>query len=90
VTSQVVVASDSHFSDRTPEADRNWSAVLRHVQAVRPDLLVHVGDVTVDGAHYPAELGLARQRLDEIPVPWRVVPGNHDVTDYATSAGRCS
>jgi 3',5'-cyclic AMP phosphodiesterase CpdA len=84
VTARVVVVSDSHFSDRTPEADRNWSAVLRHVEAVRPDLVVHVGDVTVDGAHRPAELGLARQRLDEIPVPWRVVPGNHDVGDNPT------
>ncbi len=73
------MVSDSHFSDRTPEADRNWSAVLRHVDAVGPDLVVHVGDVTVDGAHHPGELGLARQRLAEIPVPWHVVPGNHDV-----------
>jgi 3',5'-cyclic AMP phosphodiesterase CpdA len=84
VTSRVVVVSDSHFSDRTPEADRNWTAVLRHVESLRPDLVVHVGDVTVDGAHHPAELGLARQRLDEIPVPWRVVPGNHDVGDNPT------
>lgn len=75
------MVSDSHFSDRTPEADRNWSAVLRHIDAVRPDLVIHVGDVTVDGAHRPNELGLARQRLDQIPVPWRVVPGNHDVGD---------
>jgi 3',5'-cyclic AMP phosphodiesterase CpdA len=81
VTSRVVVVSDSHFSDRTPEADRNWSAVVRHVDAVRPDLVVHVGDVTVDGAHHAGELGLARQRLDEISTPWLVVPGNHDVGD---------
>ena len=80
----MVVVSDSHFSDRTPEADRNWTAVLRHVGSLRPDLVVHVGDVTVDGAHHPAELGLARQRLDEIPTSWRVVPGNHDVGDNPT------
>lgn len=79
-----MVVSDSHFSDRTPEADSNWSAVLRHVEATRPDLVIHVGDVTVDGAHYPAELGLARKRLAEIPVPWHVVPGNHDVGDNPT------
>jgi 3',5'-cyclic AMP phosphodiesterase CpdA len=84
VTPRVVVVSDSHFSDRTPEADRNWSAVLRHVEEVQPDLVVHAGDVTVDGAHHPAELGLARRRLGEIPTPWRVVPGNHDVGDNPT------
>ncbi|HWF17063.1 MAG TPA: metallophosphoesterase [Acidimicrobiales bacterium] len=57
MTPLVVLVSDSHFSTRTPEAERNWVAVVRHVADVGPDLVVHVGDVSVDGARRPEELG---------------------------------
>lgn len=78
---RVVVVSDSHFSLRTPEAEENWDAVVRHVGELRPDLVIHVGDVSVDGAHRPDELALASEQLGRLPVDWLVVPGNHDVGD---------
>jgi 3',5'-cyclic AMP phosphodiesterase CpdA len=81
VTPLVVVVSDSHFSVRTPEAERNWTTVLRHVENIRPDVVVHVGDVSIDGAHAPEELCLARRQLDRLGRPWLAVPGNHDVGD---------
>jgi 3',5'-cyclic AMP phosphodiesterase CpdA len=81
VSPRVVVVSDSHFSARTPEADRNWDAVVRHVGNLRPDLVIHVGDVSVDGTREPDELRLAREQLDRLPVDWLAVPGNHDVGD---------
>jgi 3',5'-cyclic AMP phosphodiesterase CpdA len=78
---RVVVASDSHLSERTPEARRNWSAVLQHLEAVRPDLLVHAGDLSLDGTHHGSELPHARAQLDRVSVPWFAVPGNHDIGD---------
>jgi 3',5'-cyclic AMP phosphodiesterase CpdA len=81
VSPRVVVVSDSHFSARTPEAEANWDAVVRHVGALRPDLVIHIGDVSVDGANEPDELRLAREQLDRLPVGWLAVPGNHDVGD---------
>lgn len=78
---RVVVVSDSHFSPRTPEAERNWDAVVHRVGNARPDLVIHAGDVSVDGAHRPDELRQARAQLDRLPVPWHIVPGNHDVGD---------
>ena len=81
---RLIVVSDSHLSERTPEADQNWSAVLRHVDEARPDLVVHAGDLSLDGAHDPADLEFARARLDRLGVPWRAVPGNHDVGDNPT------
>jgi 3',5'-cyclic AMP phosphodiesterase CpdA len=84
---RVVVASDSHLSERTPEAHRNWSAVLRHRESVRPDLLVHAGDLSLDGTHEGNELPYARAQLGRVRVPWFAVPGNHDIGDNPGPGG---
>ena len=83
---RVVVVADSHISERTPEARHNWSAVLRHLETVRPDFLVHAGDLSVDGTDNPDELILARRELDRATVGWRAIPGNHDVGDNPDGA----
>jgi 3',5'-cyclic AMP phosphodiesterase CpdA len=76
---RLVVVSDSHLSPLSPAADGNWAAVVDHVAADRPDLVVHCGDLTASAGGDPTTLDHARRRLDELAVPWRVVPGNHDV-----------
>ena len=78
---RVVVVSDSHLSERTPEAQRNWSAVLRHLESVPPDLVVHAGDLSLDGTYDGSELLYARTQLRRVRVPWLAVPGNHDIGD---------
>jgi Calcineurin-like phosphoesterase len=77
----VTVVSDTHLSPRAPEADANWDAVVDHVARTLPDLVVHVGDLTLDGANDASELHRARGLLDRLPVRWHAVPGNHDVGD---------
>jgi Calcineurin-like phosphoesterase len=69
------------LSPRAPEAGANWEAVFGHVNRTRPDLVVHVGDLTLDGLNDARELHRARSLLDPLPVPWHAVPGNHDVGD---------
>ncbi|HWF16957.1 MAG TPA: metallophosphoesterase, partial [Acidimicrobiales bacterium] len=81
MTPLVVLVSDSHFSTRAPEAEQNWAAVVRHVADVGPDLVVHVGDVSVDGARRPEELAQAPRQLDLLGAPWVAVPGNRDIGD---------
>lgn len=83
---RVVQVSDTHLSPRTPEATDNWRAVVRHLNADPPDLVVHTGDVTLDGAHDEADLQFARRLLDEVEAPQVVVPGNHDLGDVAPTA----
>ncbi len=80
-TARVILVSDSHLTPRAPEATANWEAVLRHVTASAPDMLIHLGDLSMDGANDPGDLQYAREQLDRLPVPWHVVPGNHDVGD---------
>ena len=78
--------SDSHLAPGVPSADDNWSVVVEHLAVDPPDLVVHTGDVTVDGFADDAHLDHARDRLNELPCPWRAIPGNHDVGDIAPTS----
>jgi 3',5'-cyclic-AMP phosphodiesterase len=78
---EVILVSDTHLSLDTPQATDNWAAVVGYVTQARPDLVIHLGDLSMDGAHNRADLDYARRQLDLLPVPWRAVPGNHDVGD---------
>jgi alkaline phosphatase D len=84
-TSRVLLVSDSHLSVRAPEADANWRAVA--AIADRFELVVHAGDLTLDGARHPRDLAHARDLLDALPVPWAAVPGNHDLGDTPSPSG---
>lgn len=77
----VIFVSDTHLSPDAPEAQENWAAVVRYVTAAAPDLVIHLGDLSLDGARNPADLGHARGQLELLPVPWTAVPGNHDIGD---------
>jgi 3',5'-cyclic AMP phosphodiesterase CpdA len=83
----VLVVSDTHLAARTPEAVANWERIVDHVTATHPDLVVHLGDLTVDAADDPTQLEPARRLLDTLPVPWRAIPGNHDIGDNPISGG---
>jgi hypothetical protein len=78
---RVILVSDTHLSPAAPEAQANWEAVLAYIGEAAPDLVIHLGDLTLDGAHNPDDLHYGRQQLDRLPVAWHAVPGNHDVGD---------
>jgi len=78
---QVIVVSDTHLSPAAPEADANWDAVVRYVDEVEPDLVIHAGDLSLDGAHRSDDLHHSRRQLDRLSTPWHAVPGNHDIGD---------
>lgn len=77
----MILVSDTHLSPAAPEAAENWDAVLRYIRTAAPDVVIHLGDLTLDGAHDPADLRYGRRQLERLPVPWHAVPGNHDVGD---------
>jgi 3',5'-cyclic AMP phosphodiesterase CpdA len=78
---RVILVSDTHLSPSAAEAQANWEAVLRYVAAAAPDVVIHLGDLTQDGAHDPGHLDFGRQQLDRLSVPWHAIPGNHDIGD---------
>jgi 3',5'-cyclic AMP phosphodiesterase CpdA len=46
-----------------------------------PDLVIHTGDVTVDGADIKEDFRYAAELMHGSGVRFRAVPGNHDVGD---------
>jgi 3',5'-cyclic-AMP phosphodiesterase len=72
----VAHVSDTHFGG-PPRAAERAHAVMDHLLALEPDVLVVSGDVADHGAR--EEYAEARAWLDRWPGPSLVVPGNHDV-----------
>lgn len=81
VATRVLVVSDSHLSSRTPEAVANWDSVVAHIAADEPDIVVHAGDVSTDGAEVGDDLAFARTQVERCVRPLYVLPGNHDLGD---------
>jgi 3',5'-cyclic AMP phosphodiesterase CpdA len=80
-TARVILVSDTHLSASAPQAQANWDAVVGYVGACSPDLVIHLGDLSLDGASDAAGLRRGRTQLDRLPAPWHAVPGNHDIGD---------
>ena len=80
-TARVILVSDTHLSEDAPQAQANWDAVVSYVGAAVPDLVIHLGDLSLDGAHDAADLHYGRRQLDRLPAAWHAVPGNHDIGD---------
>ena len=76
--------SDMHVG--TPRSYRfqpawkaNWETARRQIIARNPELLLVGGDMTRDGSTHRLELEQAKADLDQLPFPYHVIPGNHEV-----------
>ena len=78
---RIVQISDTHLSPAKPHFVRNWGPLAAWIADQHPDLVIHTGDVTADGAGVEADLSFSAQLMDELGTRWRAVPGNHDVGD---------
>jgi 3',5'-cyclic AMP phosphodiesterase CpdA len=78
---RLIQISDTHLSPGKPHFLVNWPPLAAWIAAQRPDLVIHTGDVTVDGAEVEKDLAHAAELMRRLGVPFRAVPGNHDVGD---------
>jgi 3',5'-cyclic AMP phosphodiesterase CpdA len=76
---RVIQISDTHLSRGKAHFVDNWAPLAQWIAARRPDLVIHTGDVTVDGADVDDDLAFSADLLSGLGVPCRAVPGNHDV-----------
>src|SRR3546814_16129563 len=47
--------------------------------ALKPDLVLHSGDVSFNGPDAPDDIVFAREQIGRLRVPWLAIPGNHDI-----------
>lgn len=73
--------SDLHLSDRFQQCTRNWDVCLAAVEEEQPDLVVLGGDLALDDPDDSEDRKYAHGQISRLTVPWRAVPGNHDVGD---------
>ena len=78
---RIIQISDTHLSPGKAHFIDNWAPLARWIAEQRPDLVIHTGDVTVDGADVDADLEYAAGLLRALGVRFRAVTGNHDVGD---------
>jgi len=83
---RIALLSDTHVSARAPECVANWYAARRAIERLRPDLTVHLGDITLDGQSDPDEVPFAAALATKWPTRLRFIPGNHDVGDGSGEA----
>jgi 3',5'-cyclic AMP phosphodiesterase CpdA len=77
----IIQISDTHLSPGKPHFTDNWAPLAEWIAAERPDLIIHTGDVTVDGADVEEDLRYAVELMCALGIRFRAVPGNHDVGD---------
>jgi 3',5'-cyclic AMP phosphodiesterase CpdA len=83
---RIALITDSHLALKTGDVHANACAVRDWAQDWRPDLTIHLGDVTAEAATHPAQLAVAAGFFADWPGPLRVLPGNHDIGDNDDAA----
>jgi len=81
---RIIQISDTHLSATHAHFAANTTAFRAWLAAQQADLIVHTGDLAMDGAADPADLAMAAAWNTGLGIPVVSVPGNHDVGDAAT------
>ncbi len=82
---RIVQVSDTHISATLKHFKANTEIVADYLAGMSPDLFVHTGDLSMDGAGTAEDLRLARQWNAGLPGEVLSIPGNHDVGDLAAN-----
>ncbi len=76
---KIIQITDTHFSPSKPHFNGNWAPLLTWIEAQNADLIVHTGDLTVDGADKAEDITFSMDLMRQATAPMLIVPGNHDV-----------
>lgn len=87
MTIRLVQISDTHLSARDAFFQDNFETLRAWLHANPPDLTINTGDISLDGAGTEADLVFARDQHARLPGRCLMLPGNHDVGDYAVLGG---
>ena len=76
---KIIQITDTHFSPTKRHFNGNWAPLLSWIEAQGPDLVIHTGDLTVDGADHADDIAFSMELMRQVSAPMLIVPGNHDV-----------
>jgi 3',5'-cyclic AMP phosphodiesterase CpdA len=83
-TVRIIQLSDTHISHLGGVPAENMSILTDHINnEIRPDLVIHTGDVVIANPDSVRDRDAARRLLTRIDAPLVVLPGNHDVGECA-------
>lgn len=78
---RIMQISDTHLSPRTHRFHENNELMIDVLKAADHDLIVHTGDITLDGIRFEEDYPFCRSFLERAGKDIRYIPGNHDVGD---------
>jgi 3',5'-cyclic AMP phosphodiesterase CpdA len=76
---RVLQITDTHLSRTKPHFAANWAPLRDWVLRQNADLIIHTGDLTVDGADHEEDMRDGAELMRSLRAPFLAVPGNHDV-----------
>jgi len=90
---KIIQITDTHFSPEKQHFNGNWAPLLTWIEDTRADLIIHTGDLTVDGADKPGDITFCMDLMRQTSIPMLILPGNHDVghlpgSEQPVNAGR--
>ncbi|MBO9126830.1 MULTISPECIES: metallophosphoesterase family protein [unclassified Rhizobium] len=83
---KIIHITDTHLSPNKPHFNGNWAPLVRWIEETGADLVVHTGDLSVDGADKDEDLVFSMDLMRQVSIPMLIVPGNHDVGHLPGSA----
>jgi 3',5'-cyclic-AMP phosphodiesterase len=86
MTFRIAHVSDAHLSAEKPFFLANFDRVSADIAGRGVDLVLDTGDLSLDGADVVEDLEAARARHEAHGLPWRAIPGNHDIGDNVAVA----
>ena len=75
----IVQVSDTHLCKVFPYFADNWQHFAAEMEALKPDHLIHTGDISLSGTMDDQAMRHIRNEIDRLPVPCFAIPGNHDI-----------
>ena len=84
---RIVQISDTHLSRLHPQFVGNYEVASDFANADKPDLVIHSGDLAVEATARPDDLVFAKEAMESLAAPYRVIAGNHDIGDNPGDGG---
>jgi alkaline phosphatase D len=76
---KIIQITDTHLSPDKAHFNGNWEPLAAWITRTGADLVVHTGDLTIDGADQEDDIAFSMELMRQLPIPMLIVPGNHDV-----------